>query len=319
MPDLPDLPLTSDDRETYRAVASAGVPLAGHDVGRLIALGLLAPNPDREGHYIAHDPRAAAQRALSQVQETIARAAQCMAELPSVEGLAPAYDAHRWYSGPVSELLATRDEMNARIQQALRTASSEMWTAQPGAPVDRDPEVQRAGMARVLDLRGRGVSVRSLYNVAVRDHAPTAGHLASVVEAGAEVATIEESFPRLVIIDGTHLFIDNCVQAGADDDKDSGWHVTDRATVAWANMLYQQLWARGTRWQNAETSSETLTERQKAILRALEEGEPQHGVGPRLGLSDRTVTKEIAAARAAVGAQTVYQLMSWWGRRQAEA
>jgi len=239
-----------------------------------------------------------------------------MAELPSVEGLAPAYDQHRWYSGPVSELLQSRDEMNRRIQQALRTASEEMWTAQPGAPVDRDPEVQRAGMDRVLELRHRGVSVRSLYNVAVRDHAATSGHLASVVEAGAEVATLEEAFPRLVIIDSTHLFIDNCVLPG---DRDAGWHVTDRATVAWAHMLYQQLWARGTRWQEGDASSEMLTERQKAILRALEEGEAQHQVGPRLSLSDRTVTKELAAARAAVGAQTVYQLMAWWGRRQAEA
>ncbi|MET9096270.1 hypothetical protein ABZX72_29745 [Streptomyces cyaneofuscatus] len=241
-----------------------------------------------------------------------------MAELPSVEGLAPAYDAHRWYSGPVSELLQSRDEMNQRIQQALRTASSEMWTAQPGAPVDRDPEVQRAGMERVLELRGRGVSVKSVYNVAVRDHAPTRGHLTSVVEAGAEVATLEELFPRLVIIDNTHLFIDNCIPAGG-EDRDAGWHVTDRATVAWAHMLYQQLWARATRWQDGDAGSETLTERQKAILRALEEGEAQHAVGPRLGLSDRTVTKEIAAARAAVGAQTVYQLMAWWGRRQADA
>ncbi|MEU6952051.1 hypothetical protein [Streptomyces sp. NPDC045714] len=315
MPDLPDLPLSPGDRETYRAVATDGSAIAGHDLVRLVDLGLIAPNPDLPGQYIARDPRAAAQRVLAQVQAAITQAASCMAELPAVEGLAPVYDEHRWYSGPASELLQTRDEMNARIQQALRTASSEMWTAQPGAPVERDPEVQRAGMERVLDLRGRGVSVRSLYTVAVRDHAPSVGHLASAVEAGAEVATLEEAFPRLVIIDATHLFIDNCVLPG---DKDSGWHVTDRATVAWAHTLYQQLWARGTRWQEGDPSSGMLTERQKAILRALEEGEVQHRVGPRLSLSERTVTKELAAARAAVGAQTVYQLMAWWGRRQAE-
>ncbi|MFE3378326.1 hypothetical protein [Streptomyces anulatus] len=316
MPDLPDLPLSPEDRETYRAVASDGTPVAGHDLARLVSLGLVAPNPDEDGHFIAHDPRAAAQRVLAQVQAAITQAAACMADLPSVEGLAPAYDQHRWYSGPVSELLQSRDEMNRRIQQALRTASEEMWTAQPGAPVDRDPEVQRAGMDRVLELRHRGVSVRSLYNVAARDHAATNGYLAAAVEAGAEVATLEEIFPRLVIIDGAHLFIDNCVPGGK--DKDSGWHVTDRATVAWAHTLYQHLWARGTRWQEGDESSGMLTERQKAILRALQEGEAQHRVGPRLGLSERTVTKELAAARAAVGAQTVYQLMAWWGRRQAE-
>lgn len=316
MPDLPDLPLSSRDRETYRAVASDGAPLAGHDTERLVDLGLIAPNPDQPGRYIAHDPRAAAQRVLAQAQAAISQAVSCMAELPTVEGLAPAYDQHRWYSGPVSELLQTRDEMNARIQQALRTASEEMWTAQPGAPVERDPEVQRVGMGRVLDLRRRGVSVRSLYNVAVRDHVASSGHLAAAVEAGAEVSTLEETFPRLVIIDGAHLFIDNCVPGGK--DRDAGWHVTDRATVAWAHTLYQQLWARGTRWHERDASSGMLTERQKMILRALEEGEAQHQVGPRLSLSERTVTKELAAARAAVGAQTMYQLMAWWGRRQAE-
>lgn len=316
MSDLPDLPLTPSDRETYRAVAAGAVPAEGGDMERLVSLGLITPAPDRPGVYIAHDPRAAAQRVLEQAQATIARAVDCMAELPVIEGLAPAYDSHRWYSGPGSELLSSRDEMNARIQQALRTASSEMLTAQPGAPVDRDPEVLRDGMERVLDLRRRGVTVRSLYTVAVRDHAATRAHLGAVSEAGAEVATLEEAFPRMVVIDRTHLFIDNHVMAG---DRDAGWHVTDRASVAWAHSVYQMLWARGVRWDAGDASAGVLSERQRAILRALAEGEPQQRIGPRLGLGERTITKELAAARAAVGTNTVYQLMAWWGRQQAES
>ncbi|MEV7713058.1 LuxR C-terminal-related transcriptional regulator [Streptomyces sp. NPDC088270] len=315
MPDLPDLPLTTTDRETYRSVAAGGAPAGDYDMGRLLNLGLITADPYRADRYIAHDPRAVAQRILTDAQDTIARAVQCMGELPAVEGLSADFDPHRWYGGPASEWLPTRDQMNARIGEVLREASVEMLTAQPGAPVDRDPAVQRMGMDRVLDLVGRGISVKTMYNAVVREHAQTRGHLAAISEAGAEVATLPEAFPRMVIIDRQHLFIDNHVMAG---ERDSGWHVFDRAGVAWAHTVYQQLWARGDRWQDGRTSDGVLTERQKMILRALEEGEPQQRIGPRLNLSERTVTKEIAAARSAVGAKTVYQLMSWWGRLAAE-
>ncbi|MFG2671341.1 LuxR C-terminal-related transcriptional regulator [Streptomyces sp. NPDC048445] len=307
--------MTEADRETYRAVAAGSAPAADQDMHRLLDLGLITADPYQPDRYIAHDPRAVAQRVLADTQSTIAQALRCMTELPGIESLVGDFDPHRWYGGPASEWLPTRDEMNARIGDALRDASSEMLTAQPGAPVDRDPAVQRMGMDRVLDLVDRGLSVKSIYTAAVREHTQTRGHLAAITRAGAEVATLQETFPRMVIIDRTHLFIDNHVMAA---ERDSGWHVFDRAGVAWAHVVYQQLWARAEGWQEGRTSDGVLTERQKMILRALDEGEPQQRIGPRLSLSERTVTKEIAAARSAVGAKTVYQLMSWWGRQGVE-
>lgn len=312
MTGLPDLPLSASDLETYRAVAAGTTPATDQDMGRLLGLGLITADPYQPDRYIAHDPRAVAQRVLADTQSTIAQALQCMADLPAVESLVGAFDPHRWYGGPASEWLQTQDEMNARIGEVLRDASSEMLTAQPGAPVDRDPAVQRLGMDRVLDLAGRGVSVRSLYTAAVREHAQTRAHLAVITAAGAEVATSTEAFPRMILIDRTHLFIDNHVMAG---ERNSGWHVFDRAGVAWARVVHQQLWARADQWHDGRTSDGVLTERQKMILRALDEGESQQRIGPRLALSERTVTKEIAAARSAVGAKTIYQLMAWWGRQ----
>ncbi|MFJ3282429.1 LuxR C-terminal-related transcriptional regulator [Streptomyces halstedii] len=257
-----------------------------------------------------------AQHVMTDVQAAITRAVQCLGEVPAIEGLAGAYDSHRWYGGPRSEWLSTPDEMNGRIAQVLREAASEMLTAQPGAPVDRDPEVLSRGMGSVLDLVGRGVAVRSIYNAAVHEHTLTRGHLVSVTEAGAEVATLREAFPRMVIIDGAHLFIDNHVMPNA--KQNSGWHVYDRAAVAWAHASFEQLWARSARWQNVQAPGGVLTERQKMILRELDEGESQQGIGPRLGLAERTVTKELAAAKAAVGVRTVFQLMGWWGRQQGQ-
>ncbi|MFJ3705013.1 MULTISPECIES: hypothetical protein [unclassified Streptomyces] len=316
MGDLPDLPLSKNDLETYRAVASGAAPAADHDMGRLLDLRLITEDPYQPARYIAHDPRAVARRVLTDTQAAIGQALQCMAELPAIEGLASAFDPTRWYGGPGSELLQTRDAMNARIGETVRSASSEMVSAQPGAPVDRDPAVQRLGMDRVLDMVGRGVAVRSLYPAAVREHAQTRAHLDAITAAGAEVATLHDPFPRMILIDRTHLFIDNHVQPG-ERDRDAGWHVFDRAGVAWAHLVHQQLWTRADPWNDGQASEGVLTERQKMILRTLDEGESQQHVGIRLSLSERTVTKDLAAARAAVGARTVYQLMAWWGRQTA--
>ncbi|MEV3995830.1 hypothetical protein AB0K62_09070 [Streptomyces halstedii] len=312
MADLPDLPLTEGDLETYRAVAAGASPPTDHHMGRLLDMRLITADPYQPTRYIAHDPRAVARRVLADTQSAIAEALQCMAELPTIEGLATAFDPTRWYGGPGSELLQTRDEMNARIGEAVRSASSEMVSAQPGAPVDRDPAVQQLGMDRVLDMVGRGVSVRSLYPAAVREHAQTRAHLNAITAAGAEVATLQDAFPRMILIDRTHLFIDNHVQPG---ERDAGWHVFDRASVTWAHLVHQHLWARADPWNDGQASEGVLTERQKMILRTLDEGESQQRVGVRLSLSERTVTKELAAARAAVGATTIYQLMAWWGRQ----
>ncbi|MFS0696360.1 hypothetical protein [Streptomyces nitrosporeus] len=281
---------------------------------RLAALGLVTQDPRQPDSYVAQDPRAVARHVMADAQAAIKQAVQRMEELPAIEGLAPAFDPNRWYGGPRSEWLTTRDQMNSRIGQVVREASSEMLTAQPGAPVERDPEVLRRGIDRVLSLVSRGVAVRSVYTAAVHDHEVMREHLRTVTEAGGAVATLRESFPRMIIIDSAHLFIDNCVMPGA--ARDSGWHVYDRATVAWARALFEQIWARATRWQDIQRPGSVLTERQKMILRVLEEGEPQQKVGPRLGLAERTITKEIAAARAAVGARTVFQLMAWWGRQE---
>lgn len=309
--DLPDLPLSPTDHETYRAVAASGTAPDDRDVARLTRLGLITADPYRPGRYIAHDPRAIAQHVMADAQASIRQAMLRMEALPAIEGLAPAFDPHRFYGGPGGEWLPTREGMNARIGQVHREASFEMVTAQPGAPVDRDPEVQRRGVEQVLDLARRGIAVRSIYNAAVLEHEPTQVHLRGITEAGARVATLRETFPRMIIIDEAHLFIDNHVMPNA--ARDSGWHIFDRAAVAWAHSVFDQLWARATQWQDNQAASSILTERQAMILRVLEEGESQQKIGPRLGLSERTVTKEIAAARDAVGARTVFQLMAWWG------
>lgn len=302
--------LSPADRDAYQAIASGRQP--DTDVGRLVELGLVTADPYSSDRYMAHDPRMAAQRLMTDAQALVTQTVAQMAHIPALEALADHFDPFRWYGGPGSELLTTREEMNARIGEVLRRENAEMLTAQPGAPVDRDPVVQRMGMARARSALERGVTVKSMYINTVYGHAQSISYLDELTAAGAEVVTLQERFPRMVIV-GDNLFIDNLVPAQA--ESDAGWHVFDRAAVSWAREVYRLAWERGAKWRAVRSSLSVLTERQKAVLRALDGGDSQQQVGPALGLSDRTVTKELAAARVAVGARSMYQLMSWWGRQ----
>ncbi|MFD6427062.1 LuxR C-terminal-related transcriptional regulator [Streptomyces sp. NPDC060198] len=300
--------------ETYRAVAAGEPPADDAALAELAALQLVAADPYRPGHHIARDPRAVAQElmtsALADLTATVARITQ----IPAVEGLATEYDPHRFYGGPGSEYLGTPALMNSRIGPLTDTATQEVYTAQPGEPADRDPEILRLGAERTEAACRRGVRVRSLYTARVAEHAQAAEHAERLVQAGSEVRVLSSPFPRMVILDRQHLFIDNLIVDGA--GAHSGWHVSDRSAVMWARAVFEEYWGRATPWQALHRASvdAVSTSRQRSILRELEAGQAQKQVGKRLGLAERTVTKELAALRDQLGVRTLYQVMIWWGR-----
>ncbi|WP_327337420.1 hypothetical protein OG384_15070 [Streptomyces sp. NBC_01324] len=245
--------------------------------------------------------------ALTELQQVVAR----IHEIPTLEGLASDYDPHRMYGGPASEFLPTRDAMNGRIGDVSATASSSVLTAQPGAPADRDPRVVALGAQRTVDTLDAGAEVQSLYTSAAVSHGQTAAYVGQIIEAGAQVRTMSGAFPRMMIVDGRHLFVSNYVVAGADND--AGWHVTDRGCVAWAEQVFGALWDRAARWTVVAPGVASATSgRQRQILVELEAGYTKTQAAKRLELGERTVTAELSALRAALGMRTLYQVMAWW-------
>ncbi|MFD5682218.1 hypothetical protein [Streptomyces bacillaris] len=299
--------------ETYRAV-SAGTSPDEAGITSLIDLGLVAPDPYAPGQYIAHDPRAVAQNLMTAALADLVTTVDRIGQIPTVEALAADYDPHRWYGGPGSEYLGTPGLMNARILPLTDAAAIEVYSSQPGEPADRDPEILRAGAERTAAACRRGASVRSLYNARAHEHTQTREHIDGLVQAGVDVRVIGGPFPRLVLLDRQHLFIDNLVVEGA--EAHSGWHVSDRAAVAWARMVFELMWDRATPWQALDQATEgaVTTARQRAILHELDAGYSQQQAGRRLALAESTVTKDLAALRDRLGVRTLYQVMSWWGR-----
>ncbi|MEU5284104.1 hypothetical protein AB0G97_08805 [Streptomyces sp. NPDC020755] len=302
--------LSPSEISTYQAIAAGDHPESCQATDRLAALGLVERRP-HDGAWVAHDPRAVAHGlmgdALTELHQLVTR----IHEIPALEGLAADYDPHRMYGGPASEFLPTRDAMNKHIGDVSVTATSSVLTAQPGAPADRDPRVVALGAQRTIETLAAGAAVRSLYTSAAVSHIQTAAYVGQIIDAGAEVRTLSGTFPRMMIVDGRHLFVDNHVVGGA--DSDAGWHVTDRGCTAWAVTVFDALWDRAARWTNTGPRAASVTTgRQRQILVELEAGCTKGQAARRLELGERTVTGELSALRKALGMQTLYQVMAWW-------
>lgn len=312
------LPLNDEDLNAYKAIAEGRRPPAGYPVDRLIDLRLVDADPYAPGSYIPHDPRAAVQGLTTAVLGDLKHLLQRVSQIPAMENLAQHFDPHRLYGGPGSEYLATATQMNARLGEVGTAAATEFCSIQPGEPADRDPDILRLGVDRTRAALQRGVAVRSIYHRSAHDHGQTREFVDAMLVDGARVRASTLPGPRMVIIDARHLFIDNHVIEGAEGN--SGWHVFDRAAVMWARAVFELFWDHATRWRHLcrTPGSTPLSERQWRILRELDAGYAAQQVGPRIGLSRRAVDKELAAVREALGVATMYQVMSWYGRTQAE-
>ncbi|MEU9400519.1 hypothetical protein [Streptomyces sp. NPDC048242] len=276
---------------------------------RLASLGLVEHT--RRG-YAALDPRVAMQRLLAEEQEAVRYSIQRMERIAELEALAADFDPNRLWGGPASEFMPSRTLMNARIGEALeQITAGEFLSVQPGQPQDRDPAVHRLGVQRAKALLDRGVAVRSLYPPGGLEHEGTRAYVADLLEAGAGVRVGAILPPRMMIVGTSTLFIDNAVMPA---ERDAGWCVVDIASVAWARMVFDTAWAACTPWEQAVRSAavSVTTARQRAILRAMAAGELQEAVGAVLGLSIRTVNKELGMLRDQLGLLSTYQLMAWW-------
>lgn len=135
--------LTAEDQELYKALAAGEHVRGGVDLSRLTAAGLVDESPYESGCWLAMDPRAAIQRVLEAEQERLAASLQRLADIPVLEGLAPAYERTRRFDSMGSEFLATKRLMNERIGEVTGKSSVELLAAQPvlaGPPRPRDSQ-----------------------------------------------------------------------------------------------------------------------------------------------------------------------------------
>lgn len=271
----------------------------------------------RSGECVPLDPAAVAGRLL---HDQLAALARQVGEIGQAQEtarvLAVDYEQAQWRSAGGSELLAEPGLVNARLDDAVASARSEILAAQPSGPRTRE-QLERS-VRRDTAALGRGVTLRTLYRDAVRDAVVTADQARVMTARGAAYRTLVAPFQRAIIIDRKTAFISDYVLEGA--PAYAAWQVKDAAIVAWLAEYFEEVWRRAHPWHGesqtagvpVEESGVRTTFPQREILRDLVSGVMQKTTAARLGVGVRSLQREVDQVKEIAGVTSLPELAYWW-------
>lgn len=316
--------LTAEHIDVYeRIAAQESIPEANAEhVRNLADWGFVAFHEARPGTPVALDPRKAARRlALAELEEAEALAAR-LKTLPDLsEQLGELYDRGQWRAGGGAEFIGDAAVVNARLDDVVSNARSEILAAQPGGP--RTEAQLNRSLARDQAALARGVTLRTLYRDTVRDNSVTAEYARLMTGKGTAYCTLAAPFERAIIVDRKTAFISNHLVEGAPEH--SAWQVTDRAMVAYIVAEFDAKWRRADPWHGelraragADRTVDTVsgadggirtTRRQREVMRDQCAGIAQPVTARRLGIGLRTLGEEIKELKDRFGAKSLTELV----------
>ncbi|WP_329317170.1 LuxR C-terminal-related transcriptional regulator (plasmid) [Streptomyces sp. NBC_01278] len=302
--------LSPEALHTYRKIID-GEPLSPGEPGlhELLDLHAVIPSTHTDDHYVPLDPQQAAHALLWKGFRDVSSTIDRLGRIPQItELLALEHQRGNWHNGTGSEYMEDMDSVNARIDKVMASATEELLTSQPRK---RTEHLISQAMPRDAAALDRGASMRTLYPYSARVGIHEPLWMQQMSQKGAAVRTLAIPFPRMVIVDRRHAFIEDLVVDGSPEH--AAWHVTDRAFVEWMVTIFDLYWDRADPWSDATIHSGRLTTpMQRAILRELVAGRDQKQIAPRLNISEKTIHNQLTDLRSKLGLSTTIQLVYWW-------
>ncbi|MFG2332270.1 LuxR C-terminal-related transcriptional regulator [Streptomyces sp. NPDC048604] len=269
-------------------------------VGRLLEWRLIRPTGEEADRYVAVPPATAstqflmpAIRELHERQQEISRAcAQLNALIPVYESTALG--------------ITTRDTVQrltdlATVRQVLTELSAraqgEVLTSQPGGARPQ-PQLDEA-LSRTTPLLDRGVRMRTIYQYTAQFHQPTVQHVALLTERGAEVRTVGDALPRMIVFDRETAFIDLV------GTRQGAVVLRDPSLVTFVADSFERAWAQALAFPRPEDRGQAAPPEQlrQEMLRLLTEGHEDTVVAKRLGMSVRTLQRHLSEIMRTIGAR----------------
>ncbi|MFJ4715228.1 hypothetical protein [Streptomyces sp. NPDC088785] len=317
---LPGQPLSAAAVDLYGRLATGRPtgPEDGEALAQLQAWGMVGV-PEDGARPVPLPPTSAAWAVARDALAHLRDQSRMLMELPhAVEQLDLAFSQSRTRAPGTagSEFLSDRVEVNERIGAILASARAELLGAHPHGP--RTREQMDLGVPRDTAALERGVHYRTLYQDAVRDDVVTCEWASTMAPRGVHFRTLADPFERVIIVDERVAVISDYVVPDAPEG--AAWIITDRAMVAFCKHAFEQEWRRASPWhgqrrvRGQSPEGGLLSQLQRAILRALSEGETQDGAARRLQVSTRKLQRELDLVRAAwaLPQATVAQLTFRW-------
>ncbi|MDX3803707.1 helix-turn-helix transcriptional regulator, partial [Streptomyces sp. AK04-3B] len=294
------------DRVYSRAVRRGRVARTDSEaVPCLLELALLHPDPDDMEWLVPTSPQEVMTRLLRGVYDEVSASQRRMGS---------AVAAFEWYAGlggpargtsagegAAIRVLDGASRIQAALDAATEACTTEVLTVQPGG-IRREHELSE-GLHRALELRGRGVRMRDLYNHVARHGQGLLNYL-DLMGDTVEARTLDEVIDRLILFDRTVAFIP------ANTDRTMALELRHPALISYLVTVFERLWRLGVPLTAPlpDTRIEGISHREQSIAALLAEGHQDAVIAERLGISVRTCRAHIARLSETLGAASRTQL-----------
>ncbi|MFG2332819.1 helix-turn-helix domain-containing protein [Streptomyces sp. NPDC048604] len=265
----------------------------GDCLDQLLDMGLLQPSRDRTGMLRAVSPEIGFEVILRRHetellcrQQQIAQGKEAMARMLA----AYAHDRGGTDPGRGEELLGL-DAIQRRLERLTQELQEECLAIEPGGAQSQ----ASLDAARPLDERAlhRGVRLMTIYQDSARNDPATHANARWLSDRGGQVRTAPETPPRLLIFDRRVAV----VPIDPADTRRGALLTTAPGIVASLVTLFEQTWESAVslgadpRSGAGETG---LSPAERGLLKLLASGLTDEAAGKRLGVSVRTVRRQMA-------------------------
>ncbi|WP_406076398.1 LuxR C-terminal-related transcriptional regulator [Streptomyces virginiae] len=158
----------------------------------------------------------------------------------------------------------------------------------------------REALPRDLALLSRGIRMRSLYQHATRFDQPTRTHAEHLVAAGAQIRTLPEVLPQMIIVDRA-LALLPARSGGA-------LIIREPDLLAYLLDVFERDWAQATPYATGPQAAHGVSQTMKqTILVMLAKGLKDDTIARRLGISLRTCRRHVSELLETLGAHSRFE------------
>ncbi|MFI5530531.1 LuxR C-terminal-related transcriptional regulator [Kitasatospora sp. NPDC051853] len=268
-------------------------PVVRDALDRLADLTLLRASRDRPGQLRPVSPERGLELILRRQEEELARRQQELTLGRAAAARAVAeYADLRPGSGTVqAERLQGLDAIQAKLEVLTEGLTEECLSVMPGGA--QSAASLEASRPLDQDAMARGVRLLTLYQDSVRNDLPTFLYAQWMAGLGGQVRTAPMLPPRLLVFDRRVAV----VPIDPADTRAGALCTTEPGLVASLVALFEQAWDTATPL-GADPASDRetgLNPAERELLRLLATGLTDEAAGKRLGVSLRTVRRQMAA------------------------
>lgn len=220
----------------------------------------------------------------------------------AVQRLQNRFGRHEDYAPDSGSQLIGEEALHARWDELVEAMSTECLSFLPEDP--RPAGTAVAGAALEVAALERGVAIRTLHQECVRNDGAASQRIGMLVDAGEEVRTVP-SLPHLLIIIDREFAL---VPIEPEDPRQGALELHSPGVIAALRGLFEHVWKEALPWDEEDQGDgRGLSRRERELLHLLASGWTDQAISRSLGLSVRTVRRDVSGLMGRLGARSRFE------------